>query len=187
MALLGELRILQRAIVGFEIGAGVLPVTVEEQVIERAREVIVVCNVALGLADGIVLVDALQRLAHCISRLRHLRQPVGGRTLHQQRNDVIDRGAARHAEAAVHVEFAEIEVRVGSHLGRGKRRLDVQVHRHATAIAIFMDDAARVGHTKRSLRHERIECAIKKSIHLCTPLLHRLASTANGTPRCSTN
>ena len=77
VALLGELRIFQRAVVGLEIGAGILPVAVEEEIVERAREIVVVGDVVLGLADGVVLVDALHRDAHGIGRLGDLRHLVG--------------------------------------------------------------------------------------------------------------
>ena len=68
MALLGQLRVFQRAVIGLEIGAGILPVAVEEEVVELARQIVMVGDVVLGLADRIVLVDALDQLAHANRR-----------------------------------------------------------------------------------------------------------------------
>ena len=60
VALLGELGILEGGLLVLEIGAGILPVAVEEEIVEGAREIVVVGDIGLGLAHGIVLVDALQ-------------------------------------------------------------------------------------------------------------------------------
>ena len=46
MALLGELRVVERLIAGLEIGAGVLLVGVEEQRVEPPVEIVVVRDVA---------------------------------------------------------------------------------------------------------------------------------------------
>ena len=46
MALLGELGVVERLIGRFEIGAGVLPVGIEEQRIQPAVEIVVVRDIA---------------------------------------------------------------------------------------------------------------------------------------------
>ena len=48
MALLGELRLLERHVGPLEIGAGILHVLVEEEPVELARQVVVVLDVALA-------------------------------------------------------------------------------------------------------------------------------------------
>ena len=56
--LLGGLRLLQRLVAAREVGAGVLPVAVEEQAVEPAVQIVVVRDVALRAGGRIVLVDA---------------------------------------------------------------------------------------------------------------------------------
>jgi hypothetical protein len=55
VALLGCLRLLKRHPFLLEIGAGILPVAVEEQVVEVAIEVVMVFDVALGAGPRIEL------------------------------------------------------------------------------------------------------------------------------------
>ena len=65
MALLGDLRLLQRLVAAREIGAGVLPVAIEEQAVEPAVQVVVVRHVALRARRRVVLVDAALQPAEC--------------------------------------------------------------------------------------------------------------------------
>ena len=63
--LLGGLRLLQRLVAAREIGAGVLPVAVQEQAVEAAVQIVVMRHVALRAGRRVVLVDApLDRVDH---------------------------------------------------------------------------------------------------------------------------
>ena len=57
MALLGELRLVERLIGRLEIGAGILPVGVEEERVEPAVEIVVVRDVAPRAAARIELLQ----------------------------------------------------------------------------------------------------------------------------------
>ena len=63
MALLGELRIGQALAWPLEIGAGVLPVGIEEEIIEAAVEIVVVRDVALGAPRIVALLERAERRA----------------------------------------------------------------------------------------------------------------------------
>ena len=63
MALLGGLRLLERHVGPFEIGAGILHVVVEEELVELAREIVVALDVALGAAGRVHLMQAAEGVA----------------------------------------------------------------------------------------------------------------------------
>ena len=170
MALLGKLGILERAVVGLEIGAGILPVAVEEEIVELAREIVVMGDVVLGLADRIVLVDALQHLAKAIGRLRDFRQGMRLGILHQDRKQIVD-GALRQLEAAVHVAFAKVEVGVRRDLGRGRWRCNAHAHRSSGSVAILPDPSIGIGDAERARLHDYFQCVIEKSVHIVLPRL----------------
>jgi hypothetical protein len=58
VALLVVLRLVQVVVGRGEIAAGILSVPVQEEVVELAREIVMMCDVALGPADRIVLLQA---------------------------------------------------------------------------------------------------------------------------------
>ena len=113
MPLLGDLRLLQRLVAAREVGAGVLPVAIEEQAVEPPVQVVVVRHVAPRAMRRVVLVDAAPR-----SRRGPLRSAGDGMALgvrhHVQRqhvDDVVDAASVRH-QPAVHVGLAHRQRRV---------------------------------------------------------------------------
>ena len=58
VALLGGLRLLERHALLLEISAGILPVAVEEQLVETVIEIVMVLDVALGPSGRVVLPQA---------------------------------------------------------------------------------------------------------------------------------
>jgi len=60
MALLLLLGDFETVVAGVEIGAGILPVVVQELAVEGVRQIIVMGHVALGMADRIVLLQIAQ-------------------------------------------------------------------------------------------------------------------------------
>ena len=117
MALLGQLRLFQRALAVLEVGAGILPVHVKEKIVELSGQVIVMCDVVLGLAHGIVLMHTPQQLSHpaCDGMQRlgfHVPQIARG-----DRQQIVD-GSFLDLQRPIHVGLPDLEV--GIH-GNGAR------------------------------------------------------------------
>ena len=109
MALLAVLGDLQRVVAAAEIGAGVLPVLVEEEVVEPAAQVVVVRHVLARRAQRVVLVEVPP----------HRGQPAGQRAVAwavhlggvapHRIEEVVER-AFLEDEIAVGIGLAEIEI-----------------------------------------------------------------------------
>ncbi len=63
MALFRELRFIEARALALEIGAGILPVLIEKQLVEPAVEIVMMRRVAAGFRDVIALGEAAQRIA----------------------------------------------------------------------------------------------------------------------------
>ena len=75
VALLVVLRGLQAVIVAGEVGAGVLAVRIQEQIVERVRQVVMMGDVALGPSDRVELLDPARLVVEDRSASFRLRQP----------------------------------------------------------------------------------------------------------------
>src|SRR4030095_7460745 len=124
---LGLLRLFQRKARVGEIGAGILQVGVEKLPIMLVGEVIVVCYVAPRRAARIALLDPRQnrpqRPNGRVARHAPLLQLIAPNELEQ-----IPERPALEDQSAVHVKFAEIEVRMQRELQRGERALEPYGH-----------------------------------------------------------
>ncbi len=63
MALLGELRLVERCALALEIGAGILPILIEKKLIEPAVEIVMMRDIAARLGDMIALLEPPQSTA----------------------------------------------------------------------------------------------------------------------------
>ena len=108
--LLVELGLLQRLLAGLEVGAGILPVTVEEEIVELAVEVVVMGDVALGPPDRIVLLEEAQPALQGIRPLHRRRRFERRHVAADQIEQVVD-VAVLDGELAVHVGFAQRQPR----------------------------------------------------------------------------
>ncbi len=106
--LLGGLSVLERHGLVLEIGAGILPVAVEEQVVEVPVEVVMVGGVALGTAGGIVVPDAALNEPQPLAQARQLRPGRIVEIPQQNLEEIIDRSLLDE-ERAVHIGFADGE------------------------------------------------------------------------------
>ena len=106
--LLVELGLLERLVAVLEVGAGILPVAVEEEIVELAVEVVVVRHVALRLADRIVLFDPADRPLPEIGPADERRGVDRRHVAAQEIEQVVD-VAVLDRQLAVHVGFAEGE------------------------------------------------------------------------------
>ena len=116
MPLLGELRVIKRRVRGFEIGAAILLVAVEEKRIEPAVEIVMVRHVVARAGPQVQLLQAAKQVAHQ-PRQRPIRRR--DRLLTQQDRKHVSNRAVFDDEGAVHIGFAELQL--GVHQNRALR------------------------------------------------------------------
>ena len=171
VALLGRLRFLQRLVAAAEIGAGVLPVAIEEQAVQPATEVVVVRHVAERPRRRIVLVDATLQQAQCRSQPSD-RQAVGIRreVADQHVEHVVD--AARVGrQRAVHVALADRERRVQhqpAHRGAG---VDGDAAFRSGPAGVTVQSSVGPAHGQPPDRYEPLEDCVQCCPHRSDPNL----------------
>jgi len=106
--LLCELRVVERLVRRFEIGAAVLPVGVEEERVEACVEVVMMGCVAPRAGARIELAHAASEVAHQRLRAGPAGRPQGAGLGHHHREHVRDR-ALFDDQRAVHIGFAEAQ------------------------------------------------------------------------------
>jgi hypothetical protein len=111
VALLGLLGVFERAVRRLEIGAGILPVAVEEELVDPAVDVVVMRHVAACKANRVALVQTAERDAKLKRELHAGGRLDGGCIGEDKRQEIIDR-APLDCQAAVHIGFADCEVGV---------------------------------------------------------------------------
>jgi hypothetical protein len=161
VALLGELCVLKGGLLLLEIGAGVLAVTIEEQIIERAREIIVMGDVGFGFADRVVLVEPFEpdaEFVDCSGNGRIVRNVAG--ILQQDLEHLIDRALFDH-EAAIHVFFANRQIRIEGDPAGGGVTGDADGHGNAGGIAIGVRPTRGADDVQRPLLHNETKCAVQ--------------------------
>ena len=103
-----------------EVGAGVLAVAVQEEVVELAREIVVMRDVLARLADGVVLLKVPALAQHLVRGLGDRMALQVRVVLHGQFHEVAQ-VSVLHAPIAVHVAFGDGEHGVGEQLvGAGR-------------------------------------------------------------------
>ena len=121
---LASLSLLEAGIRMVEIGAGILPVAVEEEGVEPPVEVVMVRHVALGAAR-IVLGPAHHPVADPAQAAqgKFVELPMG---VLEEKLEQVEHRALLDDEAAIHEQFAELQFRMEAqrHLGRGIREAD---------------------------------------------------------------
>ena len=133
MPLLGALGGLERCFSVWEVGAGILPVGIEKEIVDRAVDVVVVRDVAARAAGRIELCEPAREEARDVQALCPARQRVRHGILEHQGQQVID-APLLHDEPAIHVGLADGQMRV-----EGELALELAVHEprsHLRALAI---------------------------------------------------
>ena len=120
-----------------EVGAGILAVAVEEEVVELVLEVVVVGDVALRLADRIVLLDRPDPALHGVGPAHHRRRFECGDVAAQEIEQVVDVAAAFDGQRAVHVGLAQRQA--GAHRHAHPRPPVMNAHRDGGAGAGALD------------------------------------------------
>src|SRR5680860_841206 len=90
MPLLRLLGGFERHTVMLEIGAGILAVAVEEEIVERAVDVVVMRHIALGAANGVEVLDARRDKAQAIEEAKPARPALPGDVGQQKLEKVVD-------------------------------------------------------------------------------------------------
>ena len=106
MAFFVDLSFFQIDRIGIEVSARVLPVFVEEQIVKVVGQVVMMGDVALRLADGIVLLEATKYAAHIAD------EGVKGMVLDmfnvlRRQIDKIVQRAALDRQRTLHIGFAD--------------------------------------------------------------------------------
>jgi hypothetical protein len=109
MPLLGLLCRLQRCPTVRKIGARVLSVGIEEQVVDRAVDVVVMGDVTTGAPRRIELRQSACQKARDVQGLCPAGRGMCHRILEHQRQQVVD-PALLHNEPAIHIGFADMEM-----------------------------------------------------------------------------
>ena len=115
MALLVGLRFLDRLVGRQEIGAGVLPVAVEEEIVEHVGEIVVMRHVLARAVQGIVLLEDAEGATESVIERRQQR---ARRQVHVDGHEVeeIVKAGIFDRQRPVHEGLAEMEARVEEQL-----------------------------------------------------------------------
>jgi hypothetical protein len=167
MPLLGELRLLQRRLRRLEIGAGILPVGVEEQRIELGRQIVVVMDVAAGPLRGVVLDDAAIGQPRLVDRPHPglARARPGAVGIVRNKLQEIEDGADRHVEAPIHVGLAERQAGVSCHRPLARGRVEPDFDPLADAVAEAVPGAGRVRDEKVAVLEKAAEKERQDEVH----------------------
>ena len=172
--LLGQLRFLQRAVGPLEVGAAVLLVGIEEQLVEPTVEIVVVGDVA-ARAPGIVAADDAARkeaaaCRACAQEASALRLGVAQHEL----EEIVD-GAALDDEAAVHEQLAQAQLGIDDRGALGTRIHEADADLLAGAVAEGVLTAAR--------RHDRQRTALDEPRQDCRQYSFHGSTTAQASQR----
>ncbi len=166
MPLLGQLRLFQALLRRFEIGAGILPVLVEEQAVQLVAEIVVVGHIALRAPRSIALAQAPRGEA----------QPVGGahqrvrpqlrrrpHIAHHQRQEVVDR-AGLDQQSAVGIQLAQAQLGIGHEAPLRHGIAETDAHRRTAAVAEAQRPATRRHHRQIAAANQVVQAALQQVI-----------------------
>src|SRR5262249_50778714 len=100
----------QRLIAGFEIGAGILAVEIEEKVVELILEIIVMRHIALRPADRVVLLDLSNQALPGVGKPNERDVLARRHVAAEQVEEIVDASAVNR-DRAVHVGFTQRQAR----------------------------------------------------------------------------
>src|SRR4029077_5273790 len=163
MALLGQLRVVERLVARFEIGAAILLVAVEEEPVQPAVEVVVMGDVVAGAGSWIELLQATEQIAH-----EPRQQGPDWRNkpfLPEQERQHVDDRAAFDDKSAVHIGFAEFHLGIEQHAALRLRRREAHGNRRAAAVAESVRPALCRRDRKRSTADEPSQEHWQQPIH----------------------
>ena len=180
MALLGELGVVEQLVGGFEIGAGVLPVGIQEQRIEPAVEIVMMRDVAPRARRHIELLQPPVEKAQPPLQSRPVRRhAVGGLTEHDR--EQVGDGALLDPQGAVHVGFAEPDLGIEQHAALRRLGHEADCDRGPAAVAKNSESGAtRRGEPEDSPANKSLEQQSQQPVH--RPHLSCLSAPAPNSP-----
>ena len=162
MALLGELRIVERGVRRLEVCATVLHVCIKEEAIKPSIQIVMRCNVPLGARGRIELLPVPDQVAEPPQRFRPAGQHV--RLVQHDRKHVGD-CALFDNEAAVHVDLAEREFRIKQQAPCGGCCGESHSHRGTGTIAAGEFSSCRRRESNRAPSDETAQEELQQTIH----------------------
>ena len=147
-----------------EIGAGVLPVGIQEQRIEPAVEIVVMRDIAPRPCRHIELLQPPVEEAHPPLQPRPAGRHAVGGLAENDREQIRDR-ALLHPQRAVHVGFAEPNLGIEQHAALGGFGHEIDCDRRAGTVADSENGAARRGEPQGPPAHESPEQQLQQPVH----------------------
>jgi hypothetical protein len=171
MALLGHLRLFQRHIRALEIGAGILHVGVEEELVEFARQIVVALDVAPGARGRVDLLEPAESMAQAFDGL-------GPRRFDAARSHILveDAQEAEHValddfQLAFHEGFAQRQHGIEGDGAFGVVCLDHDMDGIAAAVAEGDACSVRAGHGEISRSNQPFDNALQQFVHRKIPII----------------
>ena len=164
MALLGGLRVIERLAGIFKIGAGILPVGIEEEIVKPLVEIVVAGDVAFGVAPMVALVEAAKRQARPVQRLGPGLILEVGEVARAEFQEVVEL-AFGYDQPPVHVEFAERKRRI-EHETPFRRDIEkFGPKQRPGAIPVHLDDSVRSLHFQATPTNQSPQKSLKRRAH----------------------
>ena len=168
VALLGELRFLERLVLMFEIGARILLVGVEEETVEPAVVIVVPLDVGLGAPAVVAPLEPIELGARLLEQLHPTRLAEHDQVLGGEGDEVV-KFAFDQFEAAVHVELAKRQLGVQQELALRGAIGEADGDLRPRAVAKSTLGAVAGLDLEIALPHQLVYEQRKKPVH-CPPL-----------------
>ena len=139
MALLGELRLFERRSGMFEIGAGILAVGIEEQIVKPDVEIVMMGDVLLGVQPIVALAEPARRDARVLEYFQPARAAESDDVPLAERQHVV-KVAFGDDEAPVHIEFAKRKSRIERQFPLGGAIGELDAELRPGSVAENLDD-----------------------------------------------
>ena len=164
MALLGELRVVERLVGRLEISAAVLPVGVEEERIEPAVQIVVVGDITPRPGGQIELLQPALEVAGEPLRTSPDRRHSVGRLAEHEGKEIGD-CAFLDLQRAVHVGFADLHLGVEHHCALRRLAGETQRHRSSGAVAEVKNPSFRRGNAQVATPDKSPQSPLKQPVH----------------------
>ena len=164
VALLGGLRVIERLAGILKIGAGILPVGVEEEIVKPLIEIVVAGDVALGVAPMVALMEAAKRQARPVQRLGPGLILEVGEVARAELQEVVEL-AFGYDHPSVHIEFAERKRRI-EHEAPFRRKIEnFGAEQRPRAVPVQLNDSVRSLHLQATLTNQSPQKSLKRRAH----------------------
>lgn len=157
VALLVFLGLLQGVVFSGEIGAGILAVGVEKQIVQRAGKIVMMGDVPLRAAHRVVLPQPARRILQPPGH-REYQVTVARRSVSAQIFEDVFVGAFLDDQGPVHIGLADMEERVGENLSVERGIAEAHNHSWPVGPGEFIGPSARIRQLQRSDGGDIAQC-----------------------------